>query len=219
MAAGIMQPWMPPRLEELEGGIYVLIECKEQEERLEEKHITKLDVLEEDLGGLCVSKVIFENCSFQDCSFEKAEFTDVIFRSCDFSNSNFSDGYFNRCHFLTSKGLGARFCGCVLQNVIIKECNLNYANFDSSKLEKIRIADTQLNNGNISQCKCKGVAWSGTRLTEASFFKTSLRGMDFTTCDISGLSLSDELMELKGAVVDLYQAAELAKRLGLVIKS
>lgn len=219
MATGIMQPWMPPQLEELVGGIEVLMECKDREERLEEKHITKLDALEENFDGLCVSKTVFENCSFQDCSFLKAEFTDVIFRSCDFSNSNFSDGYFNRCRFLSSKGLGARFCGSVIQNVVIKDCSLNYANFDASKLEKIRIEETQLESGNISQCKCKSLVWLSVRLTNASFFQTSLKGMDFTTCEISGLTLSDELTELKGAVVDLYQAADLAKRLGLVIKS
>ncbi|MBS5064074.1 MAG: pentapeptide repeat-containing protein [Hungatella hathewayi] len=219
MATGIMQPWMPPQLEELAGGVEVLMEYKEREERLEEKHIVKLDVLEEDLEGLCVSKVLFENCSFQDCSFVKAEFTDVIFQSCDFSNSNFSDGYFNRCRFLSSKGLGARFCGSMIQNVVIKDCNLNYVNFDSSKLEKIRIEETQMTGGNISQCKCKAITWTNVTLESASFFKTPLRGMDFTTCNLTGLSLSDELTELKGAVVDLYQAAELAKRLGLVIKS
>ena len=52
----------------------------------------------------------------------------------------------------------------------------------------------------------------------ASFFKTPLKGMDFTTCDIKGLVLSDECSEVRGAVMDLYQAAELAKRLGIVIK-
>ena len=42
--------------------------------------------------------------------------------------------------------------------------------------------------------------------------------MDFTTCDIKGLVLSDECSEVRGAVMVLYQAAELAKRLGIVIK-
>lgn len=219
MAAGITQPWMPPHLKEMEGGIEVLIQYKEREERLEEMHAAKLDAVEEHLDGLCVSKVIFENCSFQDCSFARAEFTDVIFQSCDFSNSNFSDGYFNRCRFVSSKGLGAKFCGGVIQNVVMKDCNLNYSNFDSAKLEKTRIEDTQLNGANFAQCKCKSLTWLNDKLNNASFFKTSLRGMDFTSCDITGLSLSDELEEVRGAVVDLYQAAELAKRLGLVIKS
>ena len=70
----------------------------------------------------------------------------------------------------------------------------------------------------FSQCRVKEVSWDRAGLSGASFFKTPLRGMDFTTCEIGGLVLSDGCEELRGAVVDLYQAAELAKRLGLVIK-
>ena len=57
------------------------------------------------------------------------------------------------------------------------------------------------------------------QLRKCQFFKTMLKGMNFTTCSIQGLVLSDECRELKGAVVDLYQAAELAKYLGVVVKS
>ena len=95
---------------------------------------------------------------------------------------------------------------------------MQYLNLDGSKLESFRVEDTDLENGNFAQCKCKGVTFSQVRLQNASFFKTPLKGMDFTTCDIKGLVLSDECSEVRGAVMDLYQAAELAKRLGIVIK-
>ena len=95
---------------------------------------------------------------------------------------------------------------------------MQYLNLDGSKLESFRVEDTDLENGNFAQCKCKGVTFSQVRLQNASFFKTPLKGMDFTTCDIKGLGLSDECSEVRGAVMDLYQAAELAKRLGIVIK-
>ncbi|MCI9076787.1 MAG: hypothetical protein HFH10_13590 [Dorea sp.] len=42
--------------------------------------------------------------------------------------------------------------------------------------------------------------------------------MDFSDSVITELLLSDDSRELKGAIVDLYQAAELAKRLGIIIK-
>ncbi|MBT9778963.1 pentapeptide repeat-containing protein [Clostridium sp. MCC353] len=214
----LIEPWMPPVLEKVTGGYGILRECCDNEERLEEKHITKLEVQGEVFNAACVSKVKFENCLFLDCSFKKGEFTDVIFQSCNFSNCDFSDSYFNRCQFTGSKGMGAKFCGSSIQNLAVRDCNFNYANFDSSKLEKILVEDTELRGANLSQCKCKGVDWNRVRLQEASFFKTPLQKMDFRTCDITALSISDDCSELKGAVVDLYQAAELAKRFGLVIK-
>lgn len=95
---------------------------------------------------------------------------------------------------------------------------MNYANFDSSRFENVQIEQTALENSNISQCRCKGVKWTNADLKGASFFGTSLRGMDFSDSIITELLLSDDSRKLRGAVVDLYQAAELAKRLGIIIK-
>lgn len=98
------------------------------------------------------------------------------------------------------------------------DCNMNYANFDQSVLKSVIFRQVELNSSNLSQCKCKDVFWNHVQLVNASFFKTSLRGMDFTTSVIQGLVLSDEMEELKGAVMDIYQAAEMAGRLGIIIK-
>ena len=51
-----------------------------------------------------------------------------------------------------------------------------------------------------------------------SFYKTALTGVDLTSCTLSGPVFSDTAWELKGAIVDLYQAAALAKRFGVVIR-
>ena len=42
--------------------------------------------------------------------------------------------------------------------------------------------------------------------------------MDLSTCDISGLRVSSDLRELRGAVIDPDQAAELMGLLGIRIK-
>ena len=142
----------------------------------------------------------------------------MLFISCNFSNCLFRDSFLRRVSFQRSKGTGARMTESSLKDVSIMECSMQYLNLDDSKLESFRVEDTDLENGNFAQCKCKGVTFSQVRLQNASFFKTPLKGMDFTTCDIKGLVLSDECSEVRGAVMDLYQAAELAKRLGIVIK-
>ena len=45
-----------------------------------------------------------------------------------------------------------------------------------------------------------------------------LAGLDFTSCNIEGLTVSDTGAELKGAKVDVWQAAMFAKLLGLIIE-
>ncbi len=68
------------------------------------------------------------------------------------------------------------------------------------------------------ECTLKDFAFEETRLTGASFFKTSLAGIDLTGCPLEGIRVSEHYTELRGAIVDLFQAAELAKLLGITIK-
>ncbi|MCP1103463.1 hypothetical protein M2454_002553 [Aequitasia blattaphilus] len=39
------------------------------------------------------------------------------------------------------------------------------------------------------------------------------------TCEIEGIVLSEKPIELKGAIVNTYQAVGLAKRLGIIVRS
>jgi len=215
----LLAPILPETMDYVMEDIDELYSRKAEEEAVQDVLIRNVCMAEEDLSLMRFSAVIFENCIFQDCSFEKGEFTDVIFRSCDISNCNFGDSYFNRMEFEGSKGVGTKFCGSTMLHTAVKDCNFNYVNLDSSKLEHVCFSDTQLRSASITQCRCKSVNWCRVCLENASFFKTLMKGMDFTDSAIQGLMLSDDCREIKGAVVDLYQAAELAKYLGVIIKS
>jgi len=82
----------------------------------------------------------------------------------------------------------------------------------------IHILKTDLSNANISECKLKSWELKEVLLTNSAFFKTSLRGVDFTESEITGIILSNNYAELQGAIVNVLQAAELAKFLGVVVK-
>lgn len=219
MSQKLLTPILPEAMDFVLEDVDELYRRKDQEDAVSDVLIRNLHVTEEDLSHMRFSAVIFENCIFQDCSFEKGEFTDVAFRACDISNCNFEDSYINRAEFSSSKGMGTKFCGNTMLHTVIKDCNFNYANFDSSRLEHIRVTDSQVRGGSLTQCRCKAFEWNRTNLENASFFKTMMKGMDFTSSTIQGLVMSDNCAEIKGAVVDLYQAAELAKYLGIVIKN
>ena len=53
---------------------------------------------------------------------------------------------------------------------------------------------------------------------ETNLFQTPLAGVDLTTCTLQGLVLSESLTELRGAVLDRFQAAELARRFGVIVR-
>lgn len=47
-------------------------------------------------------------------------------------------------------------------------------------------------------------------------FRTNLKGIDFSTCNIDGIVVDRE--DLKGVIVNQFQAVELSKLLGIIIK-
>lgn len=213
-----MDPWLPERFEGEIDSLDCLKEWKERDETIHNMVIKNITGDGEDFSLLCVSGVRFENCSFFDCSFEKAEFTDVVLKSCDVSSCDFGDSYWKRAVMDSSKGVGSKFVGSSFYYLTINDCQMDYANFDSSKFEHARIFQTAMENAFFSQCKCKSLSFDRAELSHTSFFKTALRGMDFSTSVIHEIFLSDTCSELQGLSVDLYQAAELARRLGLLIK-
>lgn len=70
----------------------------------------------------------------------------------------------------------------------------------------------------FATCSLKQMKLDQSQFINTEFFKTPLKDLDFTTCILEGISVSTEGNELKGALVNVYQAAELAKLLGIVIK-
>ena len=62
------------------------------------------------------------------------------------------------------------------------------------------------------------MAFRDCDLTGTRLFHTPLAGLDLTTCHLEGLVLSDGGEELRGVIVDRWQAGELARRLGIVIR-
>lgn len=63
----------------------------------------------------------------------------------------------------------------------------------------------------------KKPVFHNVNFTSTDFFKTRLKGIDLSDCVISNIMLSDTYMELAGAKVNIYQAAELARLLKVQI--
>lgn len=192
--------------------------CQREEEQIRVRLFAGIRCEGGDFSHMRFSGVKFRNCHFWNCFFSHGEFADVVFESCDLSGCNFDDGYMERTAFYSCKGVGAKLTGMVLRHFSMEECNFDDVNFDSSRLEQVQFLRTRFNNGNLSACRCNQVFWSEAELKNVSFFKTSLRGMDFSDSEITGIVVSDDNRELSGATVDLYQAAELAKKMGVIIK-
>lgn len=96
--------------------------------------------------------------------------------------------------------------------------NFTYANFEHSKFQKLILSSSNFSNACLAECILKEIELKDVTLNNCDFFKTPLKGIDFRESRIEDVILSDTHMELRGAIVDTYQAAALARFLGVVIK-
>lgn len=158
----------------------------------------------------------FENCKCPDSRWEGSYFTDTIFENCDFSNASFTDSNFTRVTFINCKLVGCDFLNTFLYNVTIHESNCKYINLDYAIFKEVEIKNANLEYCSIKESKIKGSEFDNCILRGSQLFKTKLDKIDFSSCDIEGIIVTIE--DLKGIIVNEFQAIELAKLLGITIK-
>lgn len=215
---GFHEPGIPAQLMIVneEAGFRKAVE--EQEAEITKRQFKGIFLTKFTADGRFFRQTIFKNCRFMGCTFDESEFTDVKFINCDFYNSSFNDTYFKDCSFQDSKAVEADFYGSRMSHVSFTDCCIVDAGFDAVRMSYIRARDTDFTKTSFSKCKITNADWKNVCFQQANFFKTILKGIDFSQCDISGIILSDKMEELKGMLVNSFQAIELAQRMGIVIR-
>lgn len=202
-----------------EGG---LLEALEEVDRLGDDLSLRLfkgcSVSEAEIARISFDKIIFERCNFENVTFEGCSFGDVVFKNCSFVKCSFSGGIFSRCEFSGSRSVGGDFTLASFIDLTVKNSSFRYANFTMSRFERARIESCDMRGAFLARCTLENTEFSETDFSEGEFYYTPLSGMDLTSCKIFGVRFSDGAAELKGATVDVYQAAELARLLGVNIK-
>ena len=212
------EPKAPVKLPVTENVSSVLEAAKVSEEEITGCCFKGVFITKFDGKLLRFKKMAFENCKFISCFFGEASFTDVRFKNCDFSNTSLTDVYFKRCSFQSCKAVGADFYGSIMRHVTFLECNLSDMNLDASRMSYVRIKDTNLEESSLSKCGLDNLDLHQVKFAGASFFKTALKGVDMSDCDMDRIIISDGKEELRGAVLNMSQAIVCAKRMGIVIK-
>lgn len=171
-----------------------------------------------DCSGLSFHRVIFLDCSFRGGDFSRASFIDGIVWNSDFSNGVFAESFWASSCFCVSKGIGADFTGSRMRSVRFAGCNLQYGNFTKCRLPGVVIGDSDFSEAIFSETELGGAILDEVKLNRTTFVKTSLGGINLTRCAIANPRFSDHAPELRRAIVNPAQAAELAKLLGVVIE-
>ncbi|MCI9413668.1 MAG: pentapeptide repeat-containing protein [Clostridiales bacterium] len=210
------KPVLPQAPETADDLPALLSAVREDETDITERLIAEASLTEKELDGLCFRSSRLENCRFVGCSFHRAAFLDVVFEGCDLSNSDFDSAFFQRCRFHNCKGVGALLARARLFHIAVEDCDFRYSVWDTAQLRRVCFTGGTLDKSSFGDCAFDPVEFHEASLIGAGFLRTSLDGVRLTTCQIAGLQAAGP--ELKGAIVTAYQAAELARLLGVVIQ-
>ena len=176
-----------------------------------------------ELADVAADGTVFENVVFRSCTFERVNlsnctFTDVLFSGCRFVRCDLGRSWLNRVDFRSCSAPGLSFLKGRLSGVSLVDSQLAYADFSETTVDQLAASETKLSEASFHATRLRRLALERCDLSRATFFRTSLSGVDLSACDISGLRVSSDLRELRGAVIDPDQAAELIGLLGIKIK-
>ena len=168
--------------------------------------------------GVDLREAALTGCSLAGGALHRASFVDVSFTDCDLAGADLTNAYFSRCAFTGCRLTGVNLAGAALSHLRLTNCTLSYANLDGARLTAVRLERCDLAHAQMTGCALKDLSSQGSRFIAVNFFRTRLKGVDFTHSELAGLQVSDRFEELAGAVVSPEQAAELAKLMGLVVR-
>lgn len=161
----------------------------------------------------------FDHCVLSGVDFRKASFYDCTFVGCDLSNARLDEAFCARSRFVGCKLEGVQLTHAILRSVRMRECVCRYANMGEATFENVTLQGCDMREAFLSEVKFRrGTRLDGCDLTRADLFRTSLKGLDLSTCHIAGISVSDTRAELNGAIISADQAVDMVGLLGLRVK-
>lgn len=159
-----------------------------------------------------------ERCSFVGANLQKASFYDCTFMGCDLSNANLTGAYFARTRLEDCKLEGAQLTDAIVRSSRFVRCQCRYVGFGGAKLEGVTLSGCDMREAFMNEVRLRrSTRFESCSLVRADFFRTPLKGTDLSTCDISGIMVSDTRSELRGAIIGVEQAVDVALMLGVRI--
>lgn len=164
------------------------------------------------------TKVHFLNCKFENVVFERCYFEEVIFENCSFHKCNFSNSNFHIVKQIDTFHRNTDFSESSFYCANYSKCNMKYSNFNGCRINGFRTVDCDFDSSFFATCIIDYVLLEKTSFSSADFFQTPLKGLDFSDCDIEGIVVSDNKTEIEGIIVNSFQAIQLSRLFGIVIK-
>ena len=159
-------------------------------------------------------KIVF----FTAAALKTPAFLMSYLKAADLSNSKFTGAYFERCRFVSCKCIGMDMSGSIAKHVSFEMSNLQYCNFNKIKMTDVLFKNIDFTDSSMVEAKLSGFEAVKSRFIKNNFSKTMLASVDFTDSDFVAPTVSNPPIELKGAIITTFQAADLISLWGVIVK-
>lgn len=171
-----------------------------------------------DFDGMEFNKICFDGCTFLQCDFSKCRFYDCKMINCHFYDCNFSHIYMKKSNMIDSIcSKNTVWLSSHIKQSKLIQSSFVYNNFSNTLWEKSSIENCNMKCAFFHKVTFKKIELDNVNFQKADFFQTFLKEIDFSTCDIEAIMVSDTYKELEGMKINAQQAVDIAKILEIEI--
>jgi uncharacterized protein YjbI with pentapeptide repeats len=173
------------------------------------------------LADTKASQPVFEQMLFHrvvlgPSRHKKPRFVDCRLETSDLSRIEWEGARFRRVEFIGCRMIGSHLMDSEMEDVTLKECNLERAIFLSAGFKAVRFIHCVLREASFEKADLSGVVFDDCDLTDADLRQSKLNRTDFRGSMLGGIQVGTQ--ELKGAIVESAQAIQMAGLIGLIVR-
>ena len=172
---------------------------------------TRYSFLDTDWTEVVSSGTVFDECTFAGVRFNASRHSGAAFTNCTFRNCTFFDTRFTDC-----KLVGSLFQRCTFNLFQVSGGDWSYVGLPGADLRQATVEGVRMREADLTAARLEKAVLTGTDLSGAMLQGAKLTGADLRGSDLS--SLDPLTAEIRGAIVDLPQAAQIAAALGLHVR-
>jgi uncharacterized protein YjbI with pentapeptide repeats len=185
-------------------------------EPIEECLIQEIDLSGRSIPSLIAWNSVLDHVSFASSRIAKFRLRDVRLVKCDLSNAVLHGFEAVRVEFVDCRMTGMRAVECHWEDILVENCDLRYAQFSNGRFRSSEFKSCNLGDADLRGANLEGAIFANTMLCRADLSKAGLRGTDLRGAEIEGVTVRPE--DLRGTIVNVAQAMDLARLLGLIIR-
>jgi uncharacterized protein YjbI with pentapeptide repeats len=146
-----------------------------------------------------------------DAMLRDLRLVDVAAESLDASNGDWRGATLRRVELRGSRLTGLALIEAELEDVLLHDCKLDYANLRAASLTRVTFSDCVLLDADFGGARLDSVRFEGCDLQGTDFGRAEMAEVDLRGSDLS--RLGGDVAALRGATVDSAQLIDLAPRL------